>query len=581
VPNAQGDVAIIQQRVTDNANLGTGSVHQIPLGGATVTVGNLTVRNANNEYTTRVSGGTFVFDNGASPAQFNELPDPVYIPVNNTGRIRLDLPVSILSDIIVNQNHNPGFNTSTEFVQLVSQAADKTFTKIGAGNLQFAYGGAVGALEGIQGNVFVNQGAIRLINGSGNTNTVFSKAAGVTVADGAQFQFGNGIESFSLAPGAEMKLNGLGKPSGAMPDGALRFEQQASFRRVVDFNSPIRLQTQSRIFVAAADVTAKLNEEIRGDNLAGLNKGGAGLLKLTTTSANGNTYAGQTNVSNGALAVNNTVANTSGVGTGDVFVNNGGLLGGTGTIGVAADHSNVSVSEGTLSPGDLSIDSTSGALIEHPGTLTVHGGVSFTEESFFNIDIGSTSDQLVASGAIDIGGSTLNLSLDAFIPDGVQSYTLISNTGAGSIADIFGTININGVAATSDDLDLNGVTYHLSYAAGVGGNDLLLLPGAATLGMPGDYNNDGAVDAADYVMWRKVLGTNDPLGGNGDETGGSAGVVDSADYTHWRENYGAGGAGAGGGAVPEPSAFLIVTLGLCGSAAARNRQRVAVRPFVV
>ena len=55
-----------------------------------------------------------------------------------------------------------------------------------------------------------------------------------------------------------------------------------------------------------------------------------------------------------------------------------------------------------------------------------------------------------------------------------------------------------------------------------------------------DYNDDGIVNAADYVVWRKTDGT-------------------QAGFNNWRANFGktvaGGGAGAGGSvsAVPEPA----------------------------
>jgi hypothetical protein len=75
-----------------------------------------------------------------------------------------------------------------------------------------------------------------------------------------------------------------------------------------------------------------------------------------------------------------------------------------------------------------------------------------------------------------------------------------------------------------------------------------------TGGRGGDYNNDGKVDAADYVLWRKgnqlqnetlTLGSNTP-----------------EDYTPWRINYGGPAAGSGaslgsGTAVPEPGSVLL------------------------
>jgi hypothetical protein len=50
----------------------------------------------------------------------------------------------------------------------------------------------------------------------------------------------------------------------------------------------------------------------------------------------------------------------------------------------------------------------------------------------------------------------------------------------------------------------------------------------------GDYNANGVVDAADYVLWRKSLGSTSPLlaDGNGD------GQVIDADRLVWRANFG-------------------------------------------
>jgi hypothetical protein len=72
----------------------------------------------------------------------------------------------------------------------------------------------------------------------------------------------------------------------------------------------------------------------------------------------------------------------------------------------------------------------------------------------------------------------------------------------------------------------------------------------------GDYNNNGIVDTADYVIWRKKLGP----GSLPNEGGISPGVVDQADYNFWRSRYGAtsgSGAALGASAVPEPGTLLL------------------------
>ncbi len=90
--------------------------------------------------------------------------------------------------------------------------------------------------------------------------------------------------------------------------------------------------------------------------------------------------------------------------------------------------------------------------------------------------------------------------------------------------------------------------------------------------IPGDYNQDGVVDAADYTMWADNRGSTFDLGGNGDETGGSGGVVDVADYSLWKASFGNTAAGSATGAVPEPTSLLVTLVGML-ALALFNRRR--------
>lgn len=76
-----------------------------------------------------------------------------------------------------------------------------------------------------------------------------------------------------------------------------------------------------------------------------------------------------------------------------------------------------------------------------------------------------------------------------------------------------------------------------------------------SLGLPGDYNGDNAVDGADYTAWKTTFGSTTELAadGNGD------GVVNAADYTLWRDHATSvpGGGSLGASAVPEPHACLL------------------------
>jgi hypothetical protein len=88
-----------------------------------------------------------------------------------------------------------------------------------------------------------------------------------------------------------------------------------------------------------------------------------------------------------------------------------------------------------------------------------------------------------------------------------------------------------------------------------------------TVTVPGDYNGNGAVDAADYVSWRN----GGPLLNEVD----TPGTVNVADYTAWRARFGnTAGSGFGVGtnaAVPEPATLVMVVV---AAAAVSFRRRL-------
>jgi hypothetical protein len=79
-------------------------------------------------------------------------------------------------------------------------------------------------------------------------------------------------------------------------------------------------------------------------------------------------------------------------------------------------------------------------------------------------------------------------------------------------------------------------------------------------GPPGDYDNSGTVDAADYAVWRNTsgeAGASLAADGNGD------GVVNQADYDVWRAHFGQtmsalSSTGNANAPVPEPGAHLLI-----------------------
>ena len=76
----------------------------------------------------------------------------------------------------------------------------------------------------------------------------------------------------------------------------------------------------------------------------------------------------------------------------------------------------------------------------------------------------------------------------------------------------------------------------------------------------GDYDLNGVVEAADYVMWRETFGLSVDNGTGAD--GSRNGKVDDADYTVWRSNFGRSALFGSGAAVPEPNSCVLL-IGVC------------------
>lgn len=259
----------------------------------------------------------------------------------------------------------------------------------------------------------------------------------------------------------------------------------------------------------------------------------------TLTTAGAHTYEGGTDVY-GRLFVNNTSG--SGTGTGPVNVKTASALGTNGTLGGTGTVSGLVTVEsgGTIAPG-----ATLGSI----GTLTLSGGLTLGAGSILAIDLGAptTGDRINVGGTTTINGGTVNVTNAGGL--GAGTYTILDYTGAlgGSFSNLaLGTTP----AGFSFSLVDNTVATTI---------DLVVTSTA----LAGDYNADGRVDAADYVLWRK-----NPAAHGGDPAG----------YNTWRANFGAtagSGSALGAGAVPEPAAIALFLVGFVPFALRRGRRAVA------
>jgi hypothetical protein len=116
-------------------------------------------------------------------------------------------------------------------------------------------------------------------------------------------------------------------------------------------------------------------------------------------------------------------------------------------------------------------------------------------------------------------------------------------------------------------------------------NDAESVPVTVELALDGDYSADQVVDAADYLLWRKIV---DSMMYAYYADGDLDGAVDVDDYVVWQHNFGLtlplppyGPVGSGGGlspvagGVPEPTSFVLFSIaaGMISLLAQRARTR--------
>lgn len=222
---------------------------------------------------------------------------------------------------------------------------------------------------------------------------------------------------------------------------------------------------------------------------------------------------------------------------------------------------------------------TDGTLPQYQDSLTANvvltrlgagGMVNIAEETFY--------DQL-SSPKLTQWATSLNNASQPIAATNWQNLAFTNwinayggaHTGGGSIAGRDAVVHL---IADNIYLDLR----FTSWTVGAGGGYAYTRAEPPTVPTPtGDYNHNGTVDAADYVVWRHTLTQAAVPAGSGADGSGN-GTIDADDYTFWRQRFGnAAGLGASA-AVPEPAAtaMLLVGIGFC-AATQDSRRRIEVR----
>jgi autotransporter-associated beta strand protein len=487
------------------------------------------------------AGGMIVFknDSSAGSAYLDASAD------NTTGTIVFKNQ-STAANAVISLGANSGYSLRAQFYDTAS-AGNATITADGMSGVQF-YNGSTAANSNItvhgDANVFFSgnfQGgpinsdgsaAIHILGGSSNSssggaayfgsNATASSAsltvegAGANGAGAGNVYFGNLADVCSATvllksspvpgnPGGAANFNGALGPlarvtteAGSLLNVAGTAGTSIGF---IDGAGDINLNT-SKLTVGGLGQNSTISGPITGVG-GSLVKTGTGALTLTAA----NTYTGLTTVEQGTLIVNGSIV-------GNPDVKSGATLKGTGSMGTP-----------TVETGGVFAPGTS------PGTITV-AGLNLLSGSTLQYELGASRDHIVVtnSGGVVLGGM-LDLSiLSGFDPSLGDTFPLFEGS-IGSITGAFSAVNAP---------IFNGHALSLVY----GTNQVTLVVGKA-----GDFNGDGAVNAADYVVWRRGLGTS----------------YTQDDYNAWRMHFGqTTGSGSGAGAasldaaVPEPSSLGLL-----------------------
>jgi endonuclease/exonuclease/phosphatase family metal-dependent hydrolase len=501
------------------------------------------------------------------------------------------------SSIIAGRNSNGTLTASGTMGMVISSTTDST------GDLYVGEGDQIGKMNWNGSGTLEVQGKLRV--GQGGTG-IFNQAAGVVVAGntaGSLRFVGIGVN-----PGSNGTYNlngGVLRPSGGFA--GTQFRQTL----VGDDRATGALNVGNDVGAAASAAMESNDDLIVGRN------GGTGTLRvrsdgrieLRSNSNQAEFLIGESGtgavIQTGGTVTSDALVRIGGGSTGNAtYTISGGTLA-TGTDGVALFQIAHSGATGTLRvSGTASVthgaemiiadDTNTGSngRLELAGSQAsfrigqldnVAGGANGMRETIrWEADAaGITPIVVTGAGALtsnrvrlqsatevaanaDVGASltgdgvALELNLSAITTS--QILTLIDNQTSDPIQGFFergATTSLYTEGAAILGTGFNG-TVHISYFGG-SGNDVVL--NLVTAIIPGDYNRDGIVDAADYIVWRKT---------------------DSANiqgYLDWRANFGrlAGSGQTFGATVPEPATALhiLVAALLLGRPPGRQRDKSA------
>jgi autotransporter-associated beta strand protein len=222
---------------------------------------------------------------------------------------------------------------------------------------------------------------------------------------------------------------------------------------------------------------------------------------------------------------------------------------GSGTVTIGGHTGDNAVFSGDIALSrdvNLRSDATFGNAVTVSGAITGSGGITKVGfgTALFTGNNSYTGDTVVQEGTLFLDNPVLANSSAVYLTTGSLlslDFDTLDTTDAIDALFIDGILQANGKWGGAGSIASAGADFETGLISGSG--LLLVTPGT----IPGDYNGDGLVNAADYVVWRDnptVVGGGNPAG-----------------YNQWKQNFGTG-SGSGSfqsqATVPEPSSFVML-----------------------
>jgi T5SS/PEP-CTERM-associated repeat protein len=443
-------------------------------------------------------------------------------------------------------------------------------------SVQVANNYTVGDLDTLNGNVslvFQPQGFSALTYTTGGLNvSPDSTNASLTASGGNITVSGSTVIGSSSSGTSKLLMNG-----GSLTTNATTVNAQAGS------SSNLTIDEHSSWTSTA---TAVIGDSGSGDleMAAGIGRSFGANFPAQSTATTAGATLGQSVGGNGT-------ANVAGVwNTGNLIVGNAGA-GAVNLLGTTITDPFPLSSVGQLTSANASIAAQPGSSGSVNVTALVFSGLSALPSDWNvtgNLALGGTSGAAGGAGTISIG--PLNSVM-------VGSNLKVWSGGTIALTE-HGVLDVTGVANLGGDLKFNlsltldpqvGSSFPiLSATGGVVGTfastmlptldpglswNVVYSPTSVSLtvvsGLPGDFNANGVVDAADYVVWRNNVGSTTAL--PNDSIGGTIGTPQ---YNEWRTHFGqTAGSGAGvsaNAAVPEPATLALLILGTMAMCAGRR-----------